>query len=208
MDRFGPQWVGHAERIAGAWRERVTAGDTVLVCGDTSWAMRLDEAAPDLAYLAELPGRKILVRGNHDFWWGTLSRLRRVLPAGIEALQNDSVRVEGWWVSGARGWSLPVPGAVPADLAIYARELGRLRLSLERAGAGGRRLAMLHYPPWMPGLESTAVVDLLREFGVSLCVYGHLHALPPGSYPEGVHAGIEFHCVSADLVEFAPRRIA
>jgi len=207
MDRFGPQWVDHPARIARAWRERVGPDDCVLVCGDTSWATRLDEVGPDLAYLAALPGRKILIRGNHDFWWATLARLRRVLPAGLEALHNTSVAVEGRWVCGARGWLLPVPESAPADVAIYERELGRLRLSLASAPAGPR-LAMLHYPPWMPGIDAAAVVDLLVEFGVEQCVYGHLHAMPPGSYPEGVHRGIEFHCVSADLVDFAPKRIA
>src|SRR5262245_49953192 len=120
MDRFGPHWAGHEERIARAWRERVASNDTVLVCGDTSWAMRLDEAAPDLAYVGALPGRKILVRGNHDYWWQSLKRVRAALPAGVEVLQNDSRLVEGWWVCGARGWSLPGHDADPADAAIFA----------------------------------------------------------------------------------------
>jgi predicted phosphohydrolase len=154
-----------------------------------------------------LPGRKILIRGNHDFWWSTLGRLRRSLPPGLEPLHNTSLRAEAWWVCGARGWSLPSDGADPADVAIFTRELGRLRLSLSCAPSGPR-LAMLHYPPWMPGIAITSVVDLLIEFGVELCVYGHLHAMAPGTYPEGPHRGIEFHCVSADLVDFAPLRIA
>ena len=207
MDRFGPQWVGHAAKIDAAWRARVGSQDTVLLCGDTSWAMRLDEAAPDLEWLAALPGRKILLRGNHDYWWGRLAKLRRALPSGIEVLQNTSLLAEGWQVCGSRGWMLPTPESSPDDLAIYARELGRLRLSLESATGPAPRLAMLHYPPWMPGQESTAVVELLREFDVRVCVYGHLHALPPGAYPEGQHGGIQFHCVSADLAGFVPKQI-
>lgn len=207
MDRFGPQWVGHADTIAAAWRARVDAGDTVLVCGDTSWAMRLEGAIPDLEWLAALPGRKILLRGNHDYWWGSLAKLRRVLPAGLEALQNSSVRAEGWQVCGSRGWTLPTPESTPDDRAVYERELGRLRLSLQSASGPQPRLAMLHYPPWMPGQESTAVVDLLHEFGVQVCVYGHLHALPAGAYPDGERGGIRFRCVSADLAGFAPQRI-
>lgn len=207
MDRFGPQWVDHAERVARAWRERVGDSDTVLVCGDTSWAMRLDEARPDLDYLGGLPGRKILLRGNHDYWWGSLARLKRALPPGIEPLQNSSLEAEGWAICGSRGWLLPTPESRPEDLAIYRREIGRLRLSLASAPPGLPRLAMLHYPPWMPGQESTDVVALLREFGVRQCVYGHLHALEPGAYPEGTHQGIRYHCVSVDLVDFAPRRL-
>ena len=207
MDRFGPQWIGHADRVARAWRERVTQADTVLVCGDTSWAMRLDEAAADLAWLGALPGRKVLLRGNHDYWWGSLAKLQRALPAGIEPLQNGCLEVEGWAVCGSRGWMLPAETSEPSDLGIYQRELGRLRMSLEHAPADRPRLAMLHYPPWMPGQEETEVVQLLREFGVRICVYGHLHDLEPGRYPEGERDGIRYHCVSVDLIEFAPRLV-
>ena len=208
MDRFGPQWVAHPEKVARAWRERVGAGDTVLVCGDTSWAMRLEEAAPDLAFLDALPGRKVLLRGNHDYWWGSLVKLRRALPPSLMALQNDSLAVEGWQVCGSRGWSLPGPETSPGDGAIFARELGRLRLSLESAPPGSRRLAMLHYPPYAVESGASPVLDLLLEFEVEIGLYGHLHAVPPGSYPEGEHRGIRFHCVSVDLIDFAPKRIA
>jgi predicted phosphohydrolase len=207
MDRFGPQWVGHPEKIARAWRAAVGPQDTVLVAGDTSWAMRLDEARADLQYLADLPGRKLLLRGNHDYWWGSLAKVRAALPSGIEVLQHDAHQVEDCWVAGARGWLLPDPQRTASDRAIYERELGRLRLSLEATGPNGRRLAMLHYPPWLPGIESTAVRDLLQEFGVEICVYGHLHAMAKGTYPDGVYDGMQVHCVSADLVDFAPRRI-
>jgi predicted phosphohydrolase len=169
--------------------------------------MRLEDAAPDLDYLARLPGRKVLLRGNHDYWWGSLAKLQRALPDGIEPLQNRSLEVEGWAVCGSRGWLLPVADSAAPDIAIYRRELGRLRLSLESAPPGLPRLAMLHYPPWMPGHERTEVADLLREFEVRLCVYGHLHAMQPGTYPEGVDRGIRYHCVSVDLVGFAPKRI-
>ena len=206
MDRFGPEWADHPRKIAAAWRERVRPNDTVLVCGDTSWAMRAEEARPDLAYLGDLPGRKVLLRGNHDYWWGSLRRLRAALPAGIVPLQNDCVAVEGWQVCGSRGWLLPGPETDASDRTIFERELGRLRLSLQAAQAGPR-LAMLHYPPYAVEVGRSPVLDLLREFEVRLCVYGHLHAMAPGTYPEGEHAGIEFHCVSVDLVGFAPRCI-
>lgn len=207
MDRFGPHWERHPEKIADAWRRDVAGADTVLVCGDTSWAMRLEDAAADLAYLAELPGRKILLRGNHDYWWGSAAKVRRALPAGIELLQNDCLMAEGWAVCGSRGWGIPAAETPAADRAVYDREVGRLRLSLEKAPAGLPRLAMLHYPPWMPGFEVTPVREVLREAAVRIVVYGHLHALPKGSYPDAEFDGIRYHCVSADLVDFAPRRI-
>jgi predicted phosphohydrolase len=208
MDRFGPHWIDHPTKVARAWRERVGAQDTVLVCGDTSWAMRLEEAAPDLAWLDELPGRKVLLRGNHDYWWGSLAKVRRALPPSLRALQNDSLEVEGWQVAGSRGWTLPGPESPPDDVAIFERELGRLRLSLASARGPGPRLAMLHYPPYAIEVGSSPVLDVLREHDVKICVYGHLHAVPPGTYPEGEQDGIQFHCVSVDLVHFAPRRIA
>ena len=207
MDRFGPEWVGHAHKVADRWRARVREKDTVLVCGDTSWAMGLEEARADLDFLGRLPGRKILLRGNHDYWWGSLRKLQQALPPGIVPLQNDCLEVEGWQVCGSRGWLLPGPETSPADARIFARELGRLRSSLEACRGGGPRLAMLHYPPYPVETGKSPVLELLHEYGVERCVYGHLHAMAPGTYPEGVFAGIEFHCVSVDLVDFAPLRI-
>jgi hypothetical protein len=207
MDRFGPEWVGHAEKVALAWRERVRDEDTVLVCGDTSWAMRLAEAAPDLAWLGAQPGRKVLLKGNHDFWWASRAQVRRALPPGVVPLQHDSLEVEGWQVCGTRGWLLPGPESLPEDQALYVRELGRLRLSLESIRGPGRRIAMLHFPPYPLDRGTSEVLELLLEFGVEMCVYGHLHAMAPGTYPQGPHRGIEFHCVSLDLAGFAPRRV-
>jgi len=209
MDRFGPHWVDHPVKIARAWRERVGPDDTVLVCGDTSWAMRLEEVAADLAFVGELPGRKILLRGNHDYWWSTVSRVRRALPAGMEALQNESFVRDGWRICGARGWLLPgTEGRTPSDEAIYQRELGRLRTSLESAaGSPEPRIAMLHYPPYALDAGTSQVLDLLFEHQVKICVYGHLHAMAPGSYPSGPYRGITFHCVSVDLVDFSPQPV-
>ncbi|UCE03910.1 MAG: metallophosphoesterase [Candidatus Latescibacterota bacterium] len=207
MDRFGPEWHDHSDRIAENWRSCVGAGDSVLVCGDTSWAMRLEEARPDLDYLAALPGRKILLRGNHDYWWSSLRKLRAVLPPDIVPLQNDSVEVEGYCVGGSRGWLHPHSESLPEDVRIYERELGRLRASLESIQGNGPRIAMLHYPPYPIETGSSAVLDLLLEYAIQICVYGHLHAMEPGTYPDGVHRGIGFHCVSVDLVDFAPLRL-
>lgn len=207
MDRFGPEWVNHADKVAHNWRDRVGEHDTVLVCGDTSWAMRFEQALPDLQFVAALPGHKILLRGNHDYWWGGVGKLRREMPEGLWPLQNDSVDVEGWSVCGSRGWLLPTPETSPEDRRIYERELGRLRLSLESSPPGRRRIAMLHYPPYAVEDPRSAVLDLLLEFEVEACVYGHLHNMQPGTYPDGSYRGIQFHCVSVDLVDFAPRRL-
>jgi len=207
MDRFGPEWEGHAEKVATRWRERVAETDTVLVCGDTSWAMRLDEARPDLDFLGALPGRKLLLRGNHDYWWTSLRKLRQALHPSIVPLQNDSHVVEGWQVCGSRGWMLPRSDTPPEDVQIFERELGRLRLSLQSAQGDAPRLAMLHYPPYEVEQGESPVLELLRAHDVQLCVYGHLHAMLPGTYPQGEYRGITFHCVSVDLVDFGPLRV-
>ncbi len=207
MDRFGEAWVDHPRKIAARWRACVHDDDTVLVCGDTSWAMRLEEAQPDLEYVADLPGRKILLRGNHDYWWSSRAKVRAALPDSMQLLQNDSLEVEGWQICGSRGWLLPTPESSAEDVRIFERELGRLATSLEAARGTGPRLAMLHYPPFDVQLGGSPVVDLLRAHGVQRCVYGHLHAMEPGTYPDGEHEGIEYHCVSVDLVDFTPRRI-
>jgi len=206
MDRFGEAWVDHPRKIAERWRAHVQDTDTVLVCGDTSWAMRLEEARPDLEHVAALPGRKILLRGNHDYWWSSRSKVRAMLPDDMLLLQNDCIEVEGWQICGSRGWMLPTDESTPEDRRIFERELGRLRSSLQ-AAPGGPRLAMLHYPPFDVQIGTSPVVDLLREFEVQCCVYGHLHAMEAGTYPDGEHDGIEYHCVSVDLVDFTPRRV-
>jgi hypothetical protein len=207
MDRFGPHWENHPDKIAARWRATVTQDDTVLVCGDTSWAMRLAEAMRDLEFVDALPGRKIILRGNHDYWWSSLAKVRRAMPASLTPLQNDSLQVEGVQVAGSRGWLLPGPETTPEDERIFQRELDRLRLSLDSIEQPGPRLAMLHYPPFDVQQHGSAVVDILRAYDVETCVYGHLHAVPPGSYPEGDIDGIEYHCVSVDLVDFTPRQL-
>jgi len=208
MDRFGPQWVNHPEKIASRWRATVGPDDTVLVCGDTSWAMRLTEAARDLAYVDELPGHKLLLRGNHDYWWSTLAKVTHALPASMSALQGGHRQVEAWQVAGSRGWELPGTETTAQDERIFQRELQRLRQSLQSIVAPGPRLAMLHYPPFAIEQGSSEVLDLLLEFDVKLCVYGHLHAVEPGSYPQGHWRGIDFRCVSVDLVDFTPQLLS
>ena len=205
MDRFGSQWENHPQKIAQRWRATVREDDTVLVCGDTSWAMRLPEAARDLDYVHQLPGRKILLRGNHDYWWSSLSQVKGALPESMTPLQNNSLRVETTQVAGSRGWLLPGDETTTEDERIFWREIERLRRSLESITEPGPRLAMLHYPPFELEAGGSPVVDLLREFAVQVCVYGHLHAMQPGTYPEGLFHGIEFRCVSVDLVDFTPQ---
>jgi hypothetical protein len=209
MDVFGALWKNHPERIAAAWDALVAPGDAVLLPGDLSWARNLEEAREDLAWIGARPGVKILLRGNHDGWWAAIARVRRALPPGCHALQNDAFDLSGVVVVGARGWLAPDdPTALAGDEAIFLRELTRLRLSIadadRRFGRETPRVAMLHYPPWIEGRAPTGVVDVLREGGVRTCVYGHLHGADHALGVQGDREGIRFHLVAADAIGFAP----
>ncbi len=208
MDRFGELWVNHTERMARNWDAGVEPDDWVLLPGDLSWARDLAQAACDLAWIGERPGRKLLLRGNHDSWWGSRSKVRSALPDGCEILHNSAAQIGAWVVLGSRGWLSPDdPLAGDDDRRVFARELQRLDLSIrdaERFGAGRARLAMLHYPPWLAGREPTEVVTRLRAAGISVCVYGHLHGDDHALAIDGERDGIRFHFVAADAVGFRP----
>ena len=210
MDIFGPVWERHAERIDRNWRARVGPDDWVLVPGDISWAMTLDEALPDLRFIDALPGRKLLLKGNHDYWWGSRAKVEAVLPPSLRLLQYDAFDLgEGMGVVGTRGWSPPeAPRSTPQDKAIYDREILRLQLSLKAAkGRFDRCIAMLHYPPLYRGIGETAFVPLLREAGVKICLYGHLHGPDHRYAVSGERDGIRYYFVAADAVDFTPVEI-
>ncbi len=212
MDIFGEQWSDHAGRIAEAWDATVSEEDTVLLPGDLSWARNAEEAAPDLEWIGRRPGRKILMRGNHDSWWSSLTKVRRLLPPGCEPLQNNSFLEQGWVIVGARGWTSPDdPNATAGDARVFNRELQRLKLSIAHAdeayGAGPPRMAMLHYPPWIEGRKATAVVGLLNKAGARVCIYGHLHGEDHRFALSGERDGIRYQFVAADAVGFAPAEV-
>jgi predicted phosphohydrolase len=212
MDVFGEVWAEHSRRMAEAWDERVAPEDFVLLPGDISWARNLSEARPDLEWIAGRPGRKLLLRGNHDSWWGSAARVREALPPGCDLLQNDSHLLGDRVVVGARGWTSPDDPHADANAdRIFRRELERLRLSILHAdrtfGRDRPRVAMLHFPPWVDGYEPTPVVALLRRGGVRVVVYGHLHGEDHALAVRGERDGLYFCFVAADAVDFAPTEI-
>ena len=204
MDVFGEHWKNHFERIQADWRARVAASDVVLLPGDLSWAMKLEEALEDLHSIAALPGTKLLLRGNHDYWWSSIGRVRRALPEGTYALQNDSILLDGRLYAGSRGWTIPLPGAVEDDDArIYARERMRLEMSLKNARAKDGTApitVMMHYPPLTEA--QTGFSDILEAYGVEDCVYGHLHGAGLYGAVRGEHRGVRYHQVSCDGLDF------
>jgi len=213
MDVFGEPWIGHVARMQAAWDGSVGAEDWVLLGGDLSWARDLAEAAIDLEWIGRRPGRKLLLRGNHDAWWSGAARVRRALPAGCALLQHDAARIGDWVVVGSRGWTAPDdPQATPDDARVYRRELERLRLSIvdadRRFGRDLPRMALVHYPPCLAGGPDTPVVSLLARAGVRLCVYGHLHGADHALAERGERHGVRFVFVAADAVGFAPVPVA
>jgi predicted phosphohydrolase len=209
MDRFGEIWERHWEKVERHWRNLVGEQDVVLLPGDHSWAMRLEEARPDLEFIQSLPGRKILVRGNHDYWWHSIRQLRRAFP-GLTFLQNDAILLDGVGICGTRGWLLPGSEgfAEAQDEKIYLREVERLRLSLSALPSGARhRVAMLHYPPLLPHLRDTGFTELLERYEVEICVYGHLHKTHRVNPFRGQHRGVSYYVVSCDLIDFCPLRL-
>ena len=203
MDVFGEHWKNHFERIQADWRDRVKDSDLVLLPGDLSWAMHLEEAMEDLNSIGALPGTKLLLRGNHDYWWSSIGRVRRELPEGTYALQNDSLLIDGRLYAGSRGWMIPGDDAEPDDVKIYVRERMRLEMSLKNArakDADAPITAMLHYPPLTDELPGFS--DILEAYGVTDCVYGHLHGAGLYGAVRGEHRGVRYHQVSCDGLDF------
>ena len=220
MDVFGAHWENHFERICSDWRGRVSDQDVVLIPGDISWAMQLDRALEDLRRIGTLPGRKLILRGNHDYWWSSLTQLRSNLPEGMHAVQNDAYDAGDVVFCGTRGWTLPQAGieetaegaAGSQDEKIYRREVMRLEMSLQAAKriADGRPVfAMMHYPPLLPEhrASGTAFTRLLTEYGVARCVYGHLHSQSVQRGLHGVYEGVRYDLVSCDALGFRLRDV-
>jgi uncharacterized protein len=217
MGVFGPHWDDHRERIREHWLEMISPGDLVLVPGDISWGLRMKDALPDLEWLGGLPGRKVILRGNHDYWWPSLARLRRELPPGVLAVQNSAVDAGSCVIAGTRGWKCPGAEGYDEreDGRICSRELSRLKLSLDEAARllaviPGRPLfVMMHFPPVVGG-TATVFAEPIAGSSAKFCVYGHLHAAP-GCWPEGTDTeiqGVPYRLVSADYLGFRPLLLA
>ena len=204
MEVFGPHWQGHWNKIQADWRARVSPEDTVVIPGDISWAMTLPAALEDLQSIGALPGKKLLLRGNHDYWWNSIGRVRDTLPAGMYALQNDCIAIDGTVYCGTRGWVLPQrPDFGPHDQTIYAREVSRLRLSLQDAARKHKDVSprvLMHFPPLVD--SPTDFTALFAEFGVTKVVYGHLHGSPTPPPVQGTVDGVEYLCAACDQLRF------
>ena len=217
MDIFGEKWSNHAERIFEAWQSAVSPQDCVLMPGDFCWAMQLADALDDLFAVSELPGTKLLIRGNHDYWWASPTKMRDLLPPSMKIIQNDAVDMGRFVVCGSRGWLLPGSAEFgEKDKKIYERELMRLEMSLNAAlrlarpaeGEEKPVIVMLHYPPLTEKGEATGFTELIARYPVRDVVYGHLHAQSCRLAFEGEHNGVNYTLCSADHIRFCPKLIA
>lgn len=211
MSVFGSGWENHAERLRTAWLENVTEEDAVVIPGDISWALKLEDAEADFRWIHKLPGRKIISKGNHDLWWGRINYLNSLYD-DIIFLQNDCVDMGDFVLVASRGWPCPSSDEYSEhDEKIYARELMRLRLGLEAAEAkapGKPVFVCLHYPPGDQSGASTEFTDVLEAHNVKKCIYGHLHGYP--AFVSGIRGrvrGIDYYLVSLDYLGARPKLI-
>ncbi len=207
MDIFDG-WKDYVEKIKKNWENTIKENDTVVIIGDISWAMSLEEAKKDFEFINKLPGKKILIKGNHDYWWITKSKTEKFLKENnfesISILFNSAYLVENICVCGTRGWMYN--SEEPEDEKIYLREIGRLKRSLDCSNEYGvNPVVFLHYPPVYAFNESEEIINILIERKVKKCYYGHIHGSgAKKNIVEGVYKGIDFKLVSCDYIDFCP----
>ncbi len=228
MDVFGPRWHRHAERVKENWLAKISEDDLVLIAGDISWAKATADALPDLTWIHELPGTKVMIRGNHDYWWDSLKKLKEILPPSIHVIQNNAFEWQDVSIGGCRLWdtaeysydddveymetSLTTKPFIEEDIAaaekIFIRELARLEMSLKCLNQKARlRLVMTHYPPIGPDLKPSRASKLMTDYHVDVCVFGHLHNVVEGNLPLGTQDGVRYILTACDYINCDPVRI-
>jgi len=213
MDVFGGKWNEYVKKLRENWERVVSPEDSVLIAGDVSWAMNYNELLEDFKFLDSLPGKKYLIKGNHDFWFDTMKKNRDFTQSHdiktIDFIHNDCVVIGDTAVCGTRGWFAPDQKNTAHDQKIYARELSRLKASLNAAKKTGKSdiIAVMHYPPLYRTYECPEIMQMLSEYNVSTCVYGHIHSTAVSNSIEGNFFGVEYMLVSADTLDFEPRKI-
>ena len=220
MEVFGNRWQGYLEKIKNNWTRVVEDNDTVIIPGDISWALTTEESLPDMKWIDALPGRKLIMKGNHDFWWSTVSKMRKFFAENgittIDFLYNNAIELDGFIAAGSRGWfvdkTVQPQKSVNADYSkIVNREVIRLKLSLDEAkklseASGKEIIAFFHFPPVWSDFVCEPIIALLKEYNISRCYFGHIHGCynVPSRYE---HRGITLTMISADYLNFIPKLI-
>lgn len=209
MDVFGGRWENYVEKIEYGFSS-LCDEDTTVLCGDVSWGMSLDDALPDFKFIDKLPGRKIILKGNHDYWWTTASKAKKLFEENdiktIVFLHNNFFEYENIAICGTRGWFFEESKSKEHDRKILNRELMRLEASLKAAGER-EKYVFLHYPPKYYGYECPEILELLQKYSVRHCYYGHIHGSGCALALNGWQNGTEFSLVSADHLQFCPKKI-
>ena len=209
MDVFGGAWDGYMDKLEKGL-SIIGPEDTTVLCGDVSWGMGLDAALPDFRYIAAIPGRKIILKGNHDYWWSTVSKFRALCEANglkqMEILNNNCFFYGDIAICGTRGWFYEEDRSGAHDEKVFRRELIRLETSLKAAGSA-EKYCFLHYPPRYRGYECPELIELMERYGVTQCCYGHLHSESHRLAVQGMQNGIDYRMVSADYLGFRPMRL-
>ena len=209
MDIFGGAWTGYMDKLSLGMSE-ITESDTTVLLGDLSWALDLQEAHADFAWINQIPGRKIILKGNHDYWWSTASKFYKFCQQhGFQnqwILNNNHYEYDGWAICGTRGWFFEEERSGQHDEKVFKRELLRLESSLKSAGEMPK-IVFLHYPPRYKGYTCEPILELLSKYEVRKCFYGHLHGGSHGLAQEGIWDGVEFKLVAADKLGFKPFKV-
>lgn len=204
MDVFGGNWVGYMDKLKEGLSV-IKPEDTTVLLGDLCWGLSLEESTPDFAWINEIPGRKIILKGNHDYWWSTASKFYKFCELnGFEnqfILNNNHYEYDGWAICGTRGWFFEEERSGEHDEKVFKRELLRLEASLKSAGEMPK-MVFLHYPPRYKGYQCDEILELLQKYEVRRCFYGHLHGPSHKLAMEGLWDGVEFRLVSADFLNF------
>ena len=209
MDIFGDNWRNHTEKLRASF-SKLKEDDMTVLCGDLSWGMSLEETAPDFQFVDSLPGKKLILKGNHDYWWTTAAKTKRFFAeqgiTTIDILHNNAFFWGDFALCGTRGWFYEEEKGGAHDQKIMRREIMRLEASLKAAG-DRTKIVFLHYPPIYGNYRCEEILSLLKEHRVPLCCYGHIHGKGCAWAFNGFHEGTQFKLVSADFVNFIPVRI-
>ena len=209
MDIFGGNWTGYMDKLKEGMSV-ITEADTTVLLGDLSWALSLEESAADFAWINEIPGKKIILKGNHDYWWSTAAKFRKFCEDNgfynMEILNNNCFEYEDWAICGTRGWFFEEERSGAHDEKVFKRELCRLEASLKAAGEKNK-MVFLHYPPKYKGYDCKEILQLLENYQVRRCFYGHLHGGSHKLALEGLWDGVEYRMVSADYLNFKPYKV-
>jgi hypothetical protein len=210
MDIFGGGWKDYTEKIEAGFK-KLNPDDVCVICGDISWGMNLDESLDDFRFIDKLPGKKVILKGNHDYWWNTTSKMKAFFEANniasISILHNNCKNYDDTAICGTRGWLFDDEFSKAQNEKVMAREILRLRASLEAASSFEEKICFFHYPPRYKTTVSYDIISVMNEFDVKRCFYGHLHGDGHRLAVQGITEGIEYEMVSADFIDFTPRKV-